>query len=139
MASATSIWSLFVLLLLTDLGLVWSYSITAVFSETSGFSLQNLVVNKESGLVYVGGVNRLFQLSPDLERQVTVETGPREDNLQCPASGCSDDVATQLTDNVNKALVVDPYHNQLIVCGTLHQGMCSFNKIKNKNTNNLMS
>ena len=94
----------------------------ATFSEPEGQRLQHLVVDKHSALVYVGGVNHLYQLSPDLERQVTVVTGPRDDSPECPAVDCLNSVIKRPTDNVNKALVIDYTDTRLIACGTLFQG-----------------
>lgn len=102
--------------------------IVATFSEFNGHHsggghrLQHLVVDRHSALVYVGGVNRLYQLSPELDRQVTVETGPREDSPDCPAVDCFGSVVTRPTDNINKALVIDYTDTRLIACGTLYQG-----------------
>lgn len=81
-----SIWPL---LVLTSLCLASAGPIVNTFNEgNGGHRLQHLVVVKHSALVYVGGVNRLYQLSPELDRQVTVETGPREDSPECPAVDC---------------------------------------------------
>lgn len=124
-------WSLLlivvVVLLTGNSSLVSAGPIVATFSEPTGnggHRLQHLVVDKHSALVYVGGVNRLYQLSPELDRQVTVETGPREDSPDCPAVDCLGSVIKRLTDNVNKALVIDYTDTRLIACGTLYQGLC---------------
>lgn len=115
-----SIWPL---LVLTSLCLASAGPIVNTFNEgNGGHRLQHLVVDKHSALVYVGGVNRLYQLSPELERQVTVETGPREDSPDCPAVDCLGSVLKRPTDNVNKALVIDYTDTRLIACGTLYQG-----------------
>lgn len=100
--------------------------IVATFSESAAnghHRLQHLVVDKHSALVYVGGVNRLYQLSPELDKQVTVETGPRDDSPECPAVDCLGSVVKKSTDNVNKALVIDYTDTRLIACGTLYQGI----------------
>ena len=99
-------------------------AIFRVSNDHSRAGLQHLVVDKHSGLVYVGGVNRLYQLSPELDRQVTVETGPREDSSDCPADhDCPSSVVERPTDNINKALVIDYTDTHLIACGTLYQGI----------------
>jgi plexin A len=127
-ASSSSVWPLLHLwLLCASVGGLASAAgpIVATFSEPTGnggHRLQHLVVDKHSALVYIGGVNRLYQLSPELERQVTVETGPREDSPECPAVDCLGSVVKRLTDNVNKALVIDYTDTRLIACGTLYQG-----------------
>lgn len=95
--------------------------IVATYSD-GNHRLQHLVVDKHSALVYVGGTNRLYQLSPDLERQVVVETGPRDDSPECPAVDCLGSVTKRSTDNINKALVIDYTDTRLIACGTLYQG-----------------
>lgn len=123
--SWTRLWLLTLLALSSN---VSAGPIVATFSEPTGnggHRLQHLVVDKHSALVYVGGVNRLYQLSPELDRQVTVETGPREDSPECPAVDCLGSVIKRLTDNVNKALVIDYTDTRLIACGTLYQGMCT--------------
>jgi hypothetical protein len=94
----------------------------ATFAEPNGQRLQHLTVDKHSALVYIGGVNRLYQLSPELERQVTVETGPRDDSPECPVVDCLQTVVKRPTDNINKALVIDYTDTRLISCGTLFQG-----------------
>ncbi|KAL1450839.1 hypothetical protein WDU94_003154, partial [Cyamophila willieti] len=51
--------------------------------------------------------------------------GPQQDSPQCHASGCSPDVRTSLTNNINKLLILDPDSRDLVVCGTILQGACS--------------
>ena len=46
-------------------------------------------------------------------------------------SGCNTNVSTALTDNVNKALVVDAENHKLIVCGSIRQGSCSKYELRN--------
>ena len=111
---------LLVLLLLVS-GSSSAGPIVATYSD-GNHRLQHLVVDKHSALVYVGGTNRLYQLSPDLERQVTLETGPRDDSPECPAVDCLGSVTKRSTDNINKALVIDYTDTRLIACGTLYQG-----------------
>jgi len=103
----------------------------AIVATFSGDLLQHLVVEKHSGLVYVGDVNVLYQLSPDLEPQVTVKTGPKLDSVDCPAVDCHPLVNKRMTDNVNKALVIDYTDTRLIACGSLFQGICSVRNLKN--------
>uniref|UniRef100_A0A0K2U8T1 Plexin A [Tribolium castaneum] n=1 Tax=Lepeophtheirus salmonis TaxID=72036 RepID=A0A0K2U8T1_LEPSM len=97
---------------------------------SKGPALNNLVVDKVTGLVYVGAVNRLYQLHPDLTRRSTVVTGPQEDTPQCSViPKCR--FPTRLTDNVNKALVIDYAESRLIACGSLFQGACSIRSLRN--------
>lgn len=82
-----------------------------------------------SGYIYVGGTNVLYQLDgEDLVVESLVKTGPHHDSSKCHATGCNgatENVTTVLTDNVNKALVVDSENEKLIVCGSLRQGSCT--------------
>ena len=105
----------------------------AIVATFSGDLLQHLVVEKHSGLVYVGDVNVLYQLSPDLEPQVTVKTGPKLDSVDCPAVDCHPLVNKRMTDNVNKALVIDYTDTRLIACGSLFQGHPTHLKNQKKN------
>jgi plexin A len=82
----------------------------------------NLVVNKVTGFVYVGAVNKLYQLSPDLKLTVSAVTGPKEDSPFCSVlPDCPHSHEKKLTNNVNKALVVDYAESRLIECGSLFQ------------------
>lgn len=83
----------------------------------------NLEVDTVTGRVYIGAVNRLYQLSPDLTLTESAVTGPKEDSPMCSSvlPECSDSFK-KLTDNVNKALVIDYAESRLIECGSLFQG-----------------
>jgi len=85
----------------------------------------HLVVHKETGILYVGAVNKIYQLDPNLRLIAWNKTGPYKDSTEC--SGyleCPEKAQYQLTNNVNKALVVDYSRAKLIMCGSLYQGMC---------------
>ncbi|XP_026472464.1 plexin-A4 [Ctenocephalides felis] len=92
----------------------------------------HLVVDKNTGRVFIGAVNRLYQLSPDLEFVSRAITGPHLDSPECsvledcPAAG----KAKNLTDNVNKALVIDYTTRRLIACGSLFQGVCTVHDVQ---------
>lgn len=87
--------------------------------------------------VYASGTNVLYQLdASNLEVEALVKTGPHLDSAKCHASGCGTGVAAtnvtkRLTDNANKALVVDSDNGKLIVCGSLRQGSCSKYELRN--------
>ena len=54
--------------------------------------------------------------------------------MKCHATGCSgssSNVSKVLTDNVNKALVVDYENQKLIFCGSIRQGSCSKYELRN--------
>uniref|UniRef100_A0A8B9LUM4 Plexin-B1 n=1 Tax=Astyanax mexicanus TaxID=7994 RepID=A0A8B9LUM4_ASTMX len=78
-----------------------------------------------SGRVYLGARDRLFQLSSDLELEAEAETGPVTDSREClPPISEANCPQARWTSNHNKLLLVDPYSNQLISCGSVHQGTC---------------
>ena len=95
--------------------------------------LSNFVLTSNS--VYVGGSNVLYQLnSQDLVVESLIKTGPQLDSVKCHAKGCSgasSNASNVLTDNVNKALVVDSENGKLIFCGSVRQGSCSKYELRN--------
>ncbi|XP_036375937.1 plexin-A4-like [Megalops cyprinoides] len=95
-------------------------------AENPEWTFNHLVVDSRNGNVYLGAVNRIYKLSPDLELQVSHQTGPDEDNRKCYppriVQPCGEPLA--LTNNVNKMLLVDYRENRLLACGSLFQGIC---------------
>lgn len=62
--------------------------------------------------IFIGGRNRLFELTPDLDLINTVNIAPQ--------NGFIDDINT----NINTVLLIDYDSNRLITCASLH-GSCS--------------
>lgn len=90
----------------------------------------NLVIDKVTGRVYVGAVNKLYQLSPDLDLTVSAITGPKQDSPKCSVlPDCNEE--KKLTNNVNKALVIDYAESRLLECGSLFQGICTVRNLRN--------
>jgi hypothetical protein len=81
--------------------------------------------------VYIGAVNRIYQLTPDLEVKVTETTGPKMDSPECALLDCPSHINRKLTNNTNKVLLIDYSTSRLIVCGTLFQGLCSVRSTQN--------
>ncbi|EGW01043.1 Plexin-B2 [Cricetulus griseus] len=128
-AMAVSLWAL-TFLGLAGLGLnLRSRKPESFRSDTE---LNHLVVDEASGVVYVGAVNALYQLSADLHLQQHVVTGPAMDNKKCTppieASQCHEAV---LTDNVNQLLLLDPPGKRLVECGSLFKGICALRALSN--------
>ena len=97
-----------------------------------------MVMDTETGHLVVGAVNKLYRLSPDLNVEETITTGPKLDSMLCQAfdatyESCTNPVETDLrdVDNVNKLLVVDKDNHRVLTCGTLYQGVCEFRNITN--------
>ena len=75
-----------------------------------------------TGRVYIGAVNKLYQLSHDLSLTANAITGPKEDSPLCSVlPDCPSNVEKKLTNNVNKALVIDYAESRIIECGSLFQ------------------
>ncbi|XP_008204796.2 plexin-A4 [Nasonia vitripennis] len=106
-------------------------AIVAQFQDPEVERMNHLVVDKNTGRVYVGAVNRLYQLSPALELVVKEVTGPQKDSPECSMMDCPREVVKKLLDNVNKALVIDYTTTRLISCGSLFQGMCMVRDLGN--------
>ena len=107
--------------------------------------------------VYIGAVNKLYQLGSGLKLEVVLEDGPAPDSPFCtrlelnstyfdcpPRVGISItqrlsfsnvffhyQVDLSMTDNVNKALVIDYNNSRLISCGSLFQGICTMRSLGN--------
>lgn len=97
--------------------------------------LNHLVVDEASGMVYVGAVNALYQLSADLQLEQKVVTGPALDNKKCtPPIEISQCHEAVLTDNVNQLLLLDPPGKRLVECGSLFKGICALRALSNIST-----
>lgn len=94
-------------------------------------NLNHLLVDTITGRVFVGGVNRLYQLSPDLELHETVKTGPQNDSVECTILDCPMNAVRKPTDNYNKVLLIDRATSRLIACGSLFQGTCTVRNLQN--------
>ncbi|XP_040843627.1 plexin-B2 isoform X1 [Ochotona curzoniae] len=120
---------------LTVLGLACPGSSLRHLSFRSETELNHLAVDKASGVVYVGAVNALYQLSANLELQQKAVTGPELDNKKCTppieASQCHEAVPT---DNVNQLLLLDPPGQRLVECGSLFKGICALRALSNVST-----
>ncbi|KAF2368826.1 Plexin repeat [Trinorchestia longiramus] len=87
--------------------------------------LNHVAVDKAGADVYLGAVNRLYQLDGSTMKPIyQVITGPRLDSPGCHANGCNSEIRKSLTDNHNKVLVIAPSTESVIVCGSVSQGAC---------------
>ncbi|KAH8398904.1 hypothetical protein KR222_005983, partial [Zaprionus bogoriensis] len=93
--------------------------------------LNHLLIDTITGRVFVGGVNRLYQLSPDLQLHETVVTGPQNDSVECTILDCPMNAVRKPTDNYNKVLLIDRATSRLITCGSLFQGTCTVRNLQN--------
>uniref|UniRef100_A0A8C3Y7H9 Plexin-B1 n=1 Tax=Catharus ustulatus TaxID=91951 RepID=A0A8C3Y7H9_CATUS len=85
----------------------------------------HLSMDLESGTIYLGATNFLFQLTSDLLLENMVQTGPVLDSKDClPPVSKLECPQAHHTDNHNKLLLVNTVQEELIVCGSVHQGIC---------------
>uniref|UniRef100_UPI00358EBDEE plexin-A1-like isoform X1 n=1 Tax=Myxine glutinosa TaxID=7769 RepID=UPI00358EBDEE len=99
-------------------------------TEQSNWPLNHLVVHPYTGTVYVGAVNRIYQLSSRLELARSHETGPVRDNPACypppMVEACPQGLVSTI--NVNKLLMLDHTTDRLLACGSVFQGVCQLLK-----------
>uniref|UniRef100_A0A8C7F7E5 Plexin B3 n=1 Tax=Oncorhynchus kisutch TaxID=8019 RepID=A0A8C7F7E5_ONCKI len=111
------------------------------YLSLDGSPLNHLLLDPRSGHLYVGAVNHLYHLSPDLQVLSSSQTGPKLDSPEClPPIVPKDCPSARVTPNTNKILLleegVDAVGSEvrarsLIVCGTLFQGICDKRSLGN--------
>jgi len=98
--------------------------------DSVSFNVTHLTVDAATGRLYVGAVNRLYELSPELDRLREVVTGPYPDNPMCPPPpelcrctviSCRGGTERLPVDGVTKTLLIDYDARQLIHCTNLFQ------------------
>ncbi|XP_069501478.1 plexin-B3 isoform X1 [Ambystoma mexicanum] len=93
--------------------------------QHSDTTFNHLAQDGETGFLYVGAVDFLFQLSSDLELTANAQTGPQDDSPDClPFKDKKDCPQAHETNNANKVLVVNKRGHELITCGQVFQGIC---------------
>ena len=94
----------------------------------AGQSLSQITIS-ETGEVYVGGFNKLLHLSANLTPHTVLSLGPVRDSLNCdPTAG---ECKGSFTANEVKVLEVDKRKQQLLMCGSVRQGVCRMYSLKN--------
>ncbi|KAK5613225.1 hypothetical protein CRENBAI_026009 [Crenichthys baileyi] len=103
---------------------------TPILEFISETNINNVVQDLQTGRIYLGANDSIYQLGPFLKLQARAETGPKEDARSCtpPASACQD---TKPMSNLNKLLLIHPSNGSLIVCGSRYRGICSLLNLSN--------
>lgn len=96
---------------------------------TAEFPIQNMVTL--DGIIYVGAVNRIYALAPNLTKLSEYHTGPLHANQTCGQKATNTNSGGGRKDNVNVALVVENiYDKGLFSCGSADNGVCRRHVLK---------
>ncbi|XP_009468114.1 PREDICTED: plexin-B1 isoform X2 [Nipponia nippon] len=115
----------FLLPLLCFLGAAIPQGLQYVTFSRNATKFLHLSMDLESETIYLGATNFLFQLTSDLLMKNMVQTGPVLDSKDClPPVSKLECPQAHHTDNHNKLLLVNTVQKELIVCGSVHQGIC---------------
>ncbi|KAJ7317171.1 hypothetical protein JRQ81_003333 [Phrynocephalus forsythii] len=107
------------------LGTIIPYGRGHTFFSRNTTKFLHLVMDPSTGTLYLGATNFLFQLTSDLAMEEEVSTGPFYDSKDClPPVTTENCPQAQKADNYNKLLLVNSLENELIVCGSVWQGIC---------------
>ncbi|XP_071961209.1 hepatocyte growth factor receptor-like [Antedon mediterranea] len=114
------------LLICASVPSVYSRNIIA-FTTREG-DLNHIIVHNQTGRVYVGAVNGIFQLSNNMQFEFEYKTGPQLENVKClPEKECSYFEAAK--ENINKILLIDYEKQFLLECGSAIQGTCKIHSL----------
>lgn len=90
---------------------------------TADSPIQNMVTL--DGIIYVGAVNRIYALAPNLTKLSEYRTGPLLANQTCGQKFANASFGSSRKDNVNVALVLENiYDKGLFSCGSADNGIC---------------
>lgn len=99
---------------------------------TADFPIQNMLTL--DGIIYVGAVNRIYALAPNLTKLSEYQTGPLFANETC---GHTQMRTSGKIDNYNIALVVENiYDKGLYSCGSADNGVCRRHVLNDGTTEN---
>ncbi|XP_022099343.1 hepatocyte growth factor receptor-like isoform X2 [Acanthaster planci] len=90
--------------------------------------LQNFVIREDTGEIYLGGTNKLYNLFSNLTKKLKLDTRVEGITHFCPAvTNCP-----QLQgDNINRLLQIDYGNNLTVSCGSAFAGTCALLDLNN--------
>ena len=95
------------------------------------FKLNHMVVT-EWGRIFIGAVNRIYELDSSLNTVTEVETGPVNDSRGCLPMDTDCHYTREMIDNHNKILIhYKGLKEKILTCGTAYQGACEARNLKN--------
>ncbi|KAF8370327.1 plx-1 [Pristionchus pacificus] len=95
------------------------------------FPFEKMVIDPATSRLYVGGVNYLYDLTPDLTVLKKAMTGPKDDSPECYNRNDSCTKARSPTNSHTKSLAIDDRSTHLIECSSLFQGRCRLRMLHN--------
>ncbi|XP_046728590.1 plexin-B2a isoform X1 [Silurus meridionalis] len=93
--------------------------------------INTVVQDPQTGRIYLGAVDSIYQLDSDLQKESTAQTGPKKDSPNCTPPITALCTEAEETHNVNKLLLVNPAHGTLVACGSIFRGICSLLNLSN--------
>ncbi|XP_033644028.1 hepatocyte growth factor receptor-like isoform X1 [Asterias rubens] len=101
---------------------------TLTHFSSPNVALQHLFVHRDTGEIYVGGTNKLYHFSSDLDKLSEVDTRQEGIIEFCPTVELN---RCPVGDNLNRVLQVDYSRNLLIACGSDFYGTCALHDVSN--------
>lgn len=97
---------------------------------TTPDTLTNIVMDRTTGNLYLGGKNFLLKTTADFVTIVKNITGPLMDNPECYPLPNKCDKQRVPTPNLNKVLVLHESSKTLVTCGSVYFGSCEIRNIE---------
>lgn len=111
------------------------FKIFSVADLSGHDQLTQVAVDKNTNIVYVGGKNAIYQLTPELNVTSSSSTNQYKDNQLCKPYPSQCQFQRVNVNNIVQILEINPVKKYLLACGSVYQGLCtlhSLRDVKNK-------